>query len=159
MTGPKLWQQFTIEMIVPSKPMNAFLRKIRVLSPRRQTIRDSRVLALYVLITSIVVGAVGVPASATDGVNVCDVDALMLRLMSKYNVPGLALALIKDHRIVMEKGYGFRDLETRAPVTTETLFNIGSISKSFTALGIVQLVDEHKVNLDTPIIKYLPDCG
>src|SRR6516164_7458395 len=61
------------------------------------------------------------------------VDALMLRLMSIDNVPGAALALIKDGRIVLEKGYGFRDLATHAPITTTTLFNIGSISKSFTA--------------------------
>jgi CubicO group peptidase (beta-lactamase class C family) len=84
-------------------------------------------------------------------------DALISRLMSMDNVPGVALALIKDSWIVLEKGYGFRDLATHAPVTTATLFNIGSISKSFTALGIVQLVDQQQVELDTPVIKYLPD--
>ena len=84
-------------------------------------------------------------------------DALMLRLMSTYNVSGAALALIKDGGIALEKGYGYRDRETRAPVTTATLFNIGSISKSFTALGIAQLVDQHQLNLDTPVIKYIPD--
>jgi CubicO group peptidase (beta-lactamase class C family) len=84
-------------------------------------------------------------------------DALMVRLMSTHNVPGAALALIKDGRIVLETGYGFRDLETHAPVTTATLFNIGSISKSFTALGIAQLVDQHQVDLDTPVIRYIPD--
>ena len=66
-------------------------------------------------------------------------DALMLRLMSTHNVPGAALALIKDGSIVLEKGYGFRDLAADDPVTTATLFNIGSISKSFTVLGIAQL--------------------
>ena len=84
-------------------------------------------------------------------------DDLILRLMSMDNVPGVALALIKDGKIVLEKGYGFRDLQTHAPVTTATLFNIGSISKSFTALGIAQLVDQHQVELDTPVIKYIPD--
>ena len=83
-------------------------------------------------------------------------NALMLRLISMDNVPGAALALIKDGRIVLEKGYGFRDLAAHAPVTTETLFNIGSISKSFTALGIAQLVDQHRVDLDTPVIRYIP---
>src|SRR5271167_1802032 len=84
-------------------------------------------------------------------------DGLMLRLMSTYSVPGAALALIKDGKVVLEKGYGFRDLETDAPVTTTTLFNIGSISKSFTALGIAQLADQHQVDLDTPVIRYVPD--
>ena len=86
-----------------------------------------------------------------------DADDLMLRLMSTDNVPGAALALIKDGTIVLEKGYGFRDLETHAPVSTATLFNIGSISKSFTALDIAQLVDRQEVDLDTPVIKYIPD--
>jgi len=77
--------------------------------------------------------------------------------MSTDNVPGVALALIKDGAIVLEKGYGFRDLATSARVTTATLFNIGSISKSFTALGIAQQVDQQQVDLDAPVIKYLPD--
>ncbi len=71
--------------------------------------------------------------------------------------PGAALALIKDSQVALEKGYGFRDLETHAPVTVGTLFNIGSISKSFTALGIAQLVDRQRVDLDAPVIKYLPE--
>jgi CubicO group peptidase (beta-lactamase class C family) len=56
-------------------------------------------------------------------------DALMLHLMSTHKVPGTALALINDGSIALEKGYGFRDLAAQAPVTTATLFNIGSISK------------------------------
>ena len=84
-------------------------------------------------------------------------DALMLHLMPTYNVPGAALALVKDGNIVLTKGYGYRDLEINAPVTTETLFNIGSISKSFTALGIAQLVDQHQVDLDTPVLRYIPE--
>lgn len=81
----------------------------------------------------------------------------MLRLMSTYNVPGAALGLIKDGKIVLERGYGLRDLETDAPVTAETLFNIGSISKSFTALGIAQLADQHRVDLDAPVNRYILD--
>jgi len=84
-------------------------------------------------------------------------DRLMARLMSSDNVPGAALALIKDGKIVLEKGYGLRDVETHALVTTATLFNIGSISKSFTALGIAQLVDQGRVALDAPIIGYISD--
>src|SRR5215472_763258 len=86
-----------------------------------------------------------------------DADDLLLRLMSEDHVPGAALAIIKDGEIVLEKGYGFRDLAAHAPVTTATLFNIGSISKSFTALGVAQLVDQHQVDLDAPVIGYIPD--
>ena len=86
-----------------------------------------------------------------------DADALMLRLMATDKVPGAALALIRDANIVLEQGYGFRDLAAAAPVTTATLFNIGSISKSFTALGLAQLVDRQRVELDAPVIRYIPD--
>jgi CubicO group peptidase (beta-lactamase class C family) len=78
----------------------------------------------------------------------------MLHLMSMDNVPGAALALIKDGRIVVEN---FRDVAIHTPVTAATLFATGPISKSFTALGIAQLADQHRGDLATPIIKYIPD--
>jgi len=78
----------------------------------------------------------------------------MLHLMAMYNIPGAVLALIKDHRIVLAKGYGYRDPTARAPVTITSLFNVGSISKSFAALGIAQLVDLHLIDLDAPVIRY-----
>jgi CubicO group peptidase (beta-lactamase class C family) len=120
-------------------------------------IRGRSILAVCVLVTSMVVAAVGIPVRAVGDVDIHAVDGLTLALMSKYHVPGVALALIKDGHIVLEKGYGFRDLEARVPVTIGTLFNIGSISKSFTALGIAQLVDQEKVDLDAPVIRYVPD--
>jgi CubicO group peptidase (beta-lactamase class C family) len=113
-----------------------------------------RLLAAYVVCSG--VADVVTPLSVSAG-DFHAADDLILRLMSTDNVPGIALALIKDGRIVLEKGYGFRDLETHDPVTTASLFNIGSISKSFTALGIAQLVDRHQVDLDVPVAKYLPD--
>jgi len=101
--------------------------------------------------------AVAVISASAPAADFSAADALMTRLMSTYDIPGAALALIKDGKIVLERGYGFRDLETHAPVTTATLFNIGSISKSFTALGIAQLVDQHRVDLDAPVIRYVAD--
>jgi CubicO group peptidase (beta-lactamase class C family) len=109
------------------------------------------------LVACVVGTAVAVISPSVRAADFSAADALMLRLMSTYDVPGAALALIKDGRIVLERGYGFRDLETHAPVTTATLFNIGSISKSFTALGIAQLVDQHQVDLDAALIRYIPD--
>jgi len=104
-------------------------------------------IAVAVVTTSEDVSAADFPAA----------DDLMARLMSTHNVAGAALSLIKDGRIVLEKGYGFRDLETHAPVTETTLFNIGSISKSYTALGVAQLVDQQQVGLDAPVLGYIPD--
>jgi len=116
-----------------------------------------RAIAACALGIAAVVGASSTPASAEAPVDTRAVDTLMLRLMAAHNVPGAALVLIKGGGIVLEKNYGFRDLTTHAPVTAQTLFNIGSISKSFTALAIAQLVDQNRLDLDTPIIGYVPD--
>jgi len=116
--------------------------------------RYGRLLSICAVGIAVVVATLAASMSAAD---FSASDALMLRLMSTRNVPGAALALIKDGGVVLEKGYGFRDLDTHAPVTTATLFNIGSISKSFTALGVAQLVDQRKVDLDAPVIRYIPD--
>lgn len=113
----------------------------------------------YARVLTTCVAGIGV-ATISGSVTAADfhaVDDLMFNLMSVDNVPGAALALIKDGRIVLEKGYGFRDVAAHAPVTTATLFNIGSISKSFTALDVAQLVDQQLAALDTPVIKYIPD--
>ena len=113
-----------------------------------------RLLAAHAVSIAIAVVVTPHPVSARD---FRTADDLILRLMATENVPGAALALIKNGEMVLEKGYGFGDIATQAPVTTATLFNIGSISKSFTAVGIAQLVDQQQVDLDTPVIKYIPD--
>lgn len=116
-----------------------------------------RVFAASTLGVAVAAGAISTPAHAQAPVDTGAVDTLMLRLMATHDVPGAALALIKGGGVVLEKHYGVRDLTTHAPVTAQTLFNIGSISKSFTALAIAQLVDQNKVDLDAPIIGYAPD--
>jgi CubicO group peptidase (beta-lactamase class C family) len=128
-----------------------------VTSGRGATMQVGRVIAVCALGIGMAVGAISTSASGEAPVDIHAVDTLMLRLIATYNVPGAALALIKGGGVVLEKSYGFRHLTTHAPVTVQTLFNIGSISKSFTALAIAQLVDHHKLDLDTPIIGYAPD--
>lgn len=76
--------------------------------------------------------------------------------MAEWNVPGLAVAIVKDGDVILAEGFGYRDLEAQLPVTTETLFPIASISKSFTTTLIAQLVDEGKLNWDAPLRTYLP---
>jgi len=119
--------------------------------------RCGRVIAVCTLGIGVAVGALWTPAPANAPVDIGAVDTLMLRLMATDSVPGAALVLIKRGEVVLEKNYGLRDVTTHAPVTAHTLFNIGSISKSFTALAIAQLVDQHRLDLDTPIIGYAPN--
>src|SRR5262249_45243690 len=110
---------------------------------------------LAICTVGIAVAAVPLAASVS-AADFSDSDALMLRLMSTHDVPGAAVALIKDGSIVREKGYVFRDLAPPPPAPPAPLFNIGSISKSFPALGVAQLVDQHRVDLDPPVIRYTP---
>jgi len=77
--------------------------------------------------------------------------------MKDWNVPGLAIAIIKDGKIVMMKGYGVRNIETKEPVDENTLFMIASNSKLFTATALAQLEYDKKLSLDDKITKYFPD--
>jgi CubicO group peptidase (beta-lactamase class C family) len=72
------------------------------------------------------------------------------------NIPGAALVIVKDDRVIFLKGFGFRDVEAKLPVTPETLFAVGSITKTFTALATVISADEGKLSLDDSPKKFLP---
>ncbi len=64
-------------------------------------------------------------------------EAYVFEKMSKTNLPGLSMAIVKDSEIVYARGFGFRDLESGAPMTPQTRVGIGSVTKSFTALSIM----------------------
>ncbi len=76
--------------------------------------------------------------------------------MQDWNIPGLAIAIIKNDSIVMMKGYGVRNLDTKEPVDENTLFMIASNSKLFTGTAIAQLDNDKKLSLDDKITKYFP---
>lgn len=78
-------------------------------------------------------------------------------VLSEWKVPGMAIAVVKDGETILMDAYGHRDVENKIPVTNETMFAIGSATKAFTALGIMLLADEGKLDLDTPLKHYLPD--
>jgi CubicO group peptidase (beta-lactamase class C family) len=86
-----------------------------------------------------------------------EIDKYVLKEMEKEKIPGLALAVVQDGKVVRATGYGVAQLDTRAPVTPETVFRLASVSKQFTAAGILLLVEDGKVGLDEKISKYLPD--
>ena len=84
------------------------------------------------------------------------VDALVDRAMHDLHVPGAAVGILSDGKVVLAKGYGLRRAGTELPVTADTLFATGSITKSFTSLLVSLLADEKKVDLDRPARDYLP---
>ena len=76
--------------------------------------------------------------------------------MKAWNIPGLALAIVKDGKIVVLKGYGVRGIDSSKPVDKTTLFQIASQSKLFTATDLALLEEQKKLSLDDSVLKYLP---
>ena len=86
-----------------------------------------------------------------------ELDKVVEKTMSTFNVPGIAVAIVKDGKIVISKGYGVKSIKTKEKVDGNTLFGIASNSKAFTATALAILVDEGKLNWDDKVIKYLPE--
>jgi CubicO group peptidase (beta-lactamase class C family) len=78
--------------------------------------------------------------------------------MDRQHIPGLALLVARDGKIVRAQGFGFANLEHSVAVRPETVFQSGSVGKQFTATAIMMLVEERKIGLDDSITKYLPDA-
>ncbi|HNP22830.1 MAG TPA: serine hydrolase [Panacibacter sp.] len=83
-------------------------------------------------------------------------DSYIERGMKDWDIPGLAIAVVKDGKVVVMKGYGVRDLGTKEPVDENTLFMIASNSKLFTATSLAQLEYDKQLSLDDKITKYFP---
>ncbi len=77
--------------------------------------------------------------------------------MAANHIPGLSLAFVRDGKIVLAKGYGMANLELNVPATEKTSYSITSISKTFTALAIMMLVETGKISLEDTISKYFSD--
>ncbi len=86
-------------------------------------------------------------------------DALAEKTLQDFACAGAAVAVIKDGAVVLSKGYGYRNIETKEPVDSDTLFAIGSASKAFTAFGLGMLADQNKICWDQPVKKYMPAFG
>jgi len=78
------------------------------------------------------------------------------KLMAEEKVPGMAVGIVKDGKVIFAEGFGVRGIKEKKPVTPNTLFAIGSTSKAFTAATAGILVDQGKLDWDTPVREYLP---
>jgi CubicO group peptidase (beta-lactamase class C family) len=88
--------------------------------------------------------------------NLGDFDDYVNQALKDWKVPGAAVAVVQGEKVILLKGYGYRDLEKQLPVTPNTLFAIGSITKSFTVSTLGMEMDEGKVDWDKPVRDYLP---
>jgi serine beta-lactamase-like protein LACTB len=85
------------------------------------------------------------------------IEALVERERQDAGIPGISIAITEDQTVLWSKGFGHADLAKTKPVTPETVFRVGSVSKLFTDLALMQLVEEGKIDLDAPATKYVPD--
>lgn len=83
-------------------------------------------------------------------------DAKVKQIMETFRVPGLALAVVKDGRILLARGYGVKNISGQDKVDADTLFNIASNTKAFTATALAVLEEERKIRWDDPVIDYMP---
>jgi|SRR5690625_253489 len=77
-------------------------------------------------------------------------------LLEKYQVPGSIVAIAQNGKIMYEKVFGYRNIEKLEPVNRHTVFGLASLTKSFTCAALMQLVEKGKLDLNTPVITYLP---
>ena len=84
-------------------------------------------------------------------------DAFVRRELADKQLPGVAVALVDGSQIVWQQGYGFSDSQAKTPITADTVFRVGSVSKLFTDIAVMQQVERGKLDLDAPVTKYLPD--
>lgn len=84
-------------------------------------------------------------------------DQFVKDTMEKWQVPGVAIGIVKDDEVIYAEGFGYRDVENELPVTPETIFAIGSSTKSFTATSAGIMVDDGKLDWTTPIRKWIPE--
>ena len=86
-----------------------------------------------------------------------DIDNLVQKTMQAFNVPGIAVAVVKDDKIVHMKGYGVSSIVTKEKTDENTLFAIASNSKAFTAAALAILVDEGKITWETRVTEIIPE--
>jgi CubicO group peptidase (beta-lactamase class C family) len=86
-----------------------------------------------------------------------DFDKFVEAELKKWNTPGIAITVVKDGKVILKRGYGFRDVEKKLPMTELTVQPIASVTKSFTVASLASLVRDGKLSWDKPVRDYMPD--
>ncbi len=113
---------------------------------------------IVLLLSAVSVTAEGpAPELGLDSALVVKTEALVKDTMAGVpNIPGIGLGIIKGGQVVYAKGFGVQSTETQQPVTPQSVFLLAGISKTATAISIMQLKEQGKIDLDAPVVKYLP---
>ena len=119
-----------------------------------------RIMVRYLAIFAFGLAVAAIPIDNAQSLAASDkVDSYIAARVREQRIPGLALAVIRDGRVVKERGYGLANIELQVLVTPETVFQLGSIGKQFTAAAILMLAEDGKLSLDDKITRYLPNTA
>lgn len=125
--------------------------------PAVLTRRTALQLAMALAAGSAVPGVVAASASsASVALDFAATDALAMALVAEKVIPGLSLAVMRGGEILHARGFGSANLETGTPVTAETVFRVGSVSKQFIAVSLALLAEDGSLSLDDPLSRFLP---
>ncbi len=102
-------------------------------------------------------GAQTLPITGVEVPEMALFDRLVPALLAKYKAPGASVAVMRDGRLVFARGYGYADVENKIPVEPDSLFRLASVSKPITALAVMKLAEEGRLNLDAKVLDLLSD--
>lgn len=119
-----------------------------------ESVRRPRKYSLQLAILGLFVTAIAIQISRAQSDPGAEVDRYIQSQLHEQHIPGLALAVVRDSQIVKSQGYGLANLELNVAVKPETVFQLGSIGKQFTATGVLLLAEDGKLSLDDKISKY-----
>lgn len=111
-----------------------------------------RIMAFLLIISSVYISPAQARPLLPD-----DFDKFVEQVRKEFDVPGIAVSVVFDGKVVLAKGYGVKKVNEPAPVDAHTLFNIASNTKAFTATALAMLEEEGKIDWDDPVIKYIPE--
>jgi serine beta-lactamase-like protein LACTB len=118
--------------------------------------RTLAVLALFVF-ASPALAQPSVPPAEPYRAAVGELEKLIRHELDDKHLPALSVALVDDQKVVWAAGFGFQDRAKKIPATAETVYRVGSVSKLFTDVAVMRLVEEGKLDIDAPVAKYIPE--
>lgn len=83
-------------------------------------------------------------------------EKVLEEIIARWGIPGMGIGIVEEGEIIYTRGFGVQNLETQVPVTPNSIFCVASVSKCFVATAVMQLVEQGKIELDAPIVQYLP---
>jgi len=116
--------------------------------------KSNSVRSRFFILAFLLLGSISITAQTISSV---EIDSLVERTLRTFDVPGIAVAIVKDDKVIHSKGYGVRSLNTKQKVDSNTLFGIASNSKAFTTAALGILIDEKKLSWDDKVINYIPE--